>query len=247
MVKNKNQNQNLIIMKKTFLILATAMVGTFANAQTGAGSIMLGGNIGYSSTTTSTTITPAPAVPPADVKSSTMNFQIMGGYFIMNGLAVGLGIDYGSTTIPMSGTITAGPIKWDDKTSGFTISLFGRKYMDVTETFKMWGQASLGFGSTTFSSSSIKTVPGPPTTTILSPNPDVKGSTLGINIGPGFTWFPSEKWGFDFALANLISYTSTSSEATAGTVTAKTKVSDIGINISTMTPTLGLFYYIGKK
>ncbi|MDP1725175.1 MAG: outer membrane beta-barrel protein [Bacteroidota bacterium] len=228
-------------MKKTFLILATAMVGTFANAQTGAGSIMLGGNIGYTSTTTSKKITPAPvppAVTPADVKSSTMMFQVIGGYFIMDGLAVGLGVDYGSSTSPNS----SGSFKWDTKTSGFDIILFARKYMDVSDKFKMWGQGAFNYGSMTISDFYVTGTPP-----ALIAIPDQKATLIGFNITPGFTFFPSEKWGIDFALANFIGYNSMSSETTAGPTTTKTTTSDIGININTMTPTLGLFYYIGKN
>ena len=75
--------------------------------------------------------------PLPDVSTSQMGFSATAGYFVIDGLAVGLLLDYSSTTTKMEDTD-------DDKSSSMTFGPMARYYIGETGA---WGQLSYGMGS----------------------------------------------------------------------------------------------------
>ena len=68
---------------------------------------------------------------------------------------------------------------------------------------------------------------------------------IGINITPWLIYFVSPKWGLDFSLNNIVSYNS--STKTLGDGAAKIETTGGGFSVGAgLTPSLGLFYYLGK-
>lgn len=122
-------------MKKIILTFFAAVSLTTGFSQFTKGNILAGGstNIGLnfqtekfksgSNTTTS-------------LKSSSINFQPQGGYFIIDNLAVGAGIDFSSQKFKIDGSSNK------DISSRFIFAPFGRYYFD-----KFYAQASVGLGS----------------------------------------------------------------------------------------------------
>lgn len=118
-------------MKKLFCVLLSLGISlAYVNAQTTAGSIMLGGGITFEST----------SVSGADTNESEFTFSPSAGYFLMDNFAVGLNLTIGSIKEEAGGL--------DEKTSIFGIGPFARYYIFTNnEKFAFYGQASFSIGS----------------------------------------------------------------------------------------------------
>jgi len=246
-------------MKKTLLTIALMACAAVTFAQISKGSIMLGGDVGFQSNgTTTANSTTAPGVTltnPPDGGGSTMNLGINAGYFLMDGMAVGLNFGYNSTSTKESFQYTdpsnnQQSLTWNNTTSLITIGLFARKYMMITEKFYFYG--GIGFNYMTGTNSSSDANTSPPNSSskpALVANPDEKISGWNIAIAPGLAYFPSPAWGIHFGLNNIISYSSQVSQMDqpVGSYTATQKVTTSGLNLGVgLTPTLGIAYFFGK-
>lgn len=111
------------------------------------------------------------ATKTGDVKTSEMTFAPIAGYFITENIAVG------GQLFVSSGT-TEDDIDNKSKTSGIGINAIGRYYLTPANRFSMYGQASIGF-------SSQKIDP--------DGGEDTKSSGWNIGVGPGFSYFLSDR------------------------------------------------------
>lgn len=242
-------------MKKTVLSLALLAAGVASYAQISQGTIMLGGDIGFksngTSTVNSTTVPNATVTNPPDGSSSSFNLGLQGGYFVTDGMVVGLNVGFGSQTQGQTSNYTflgnPGTLKWDNKMSSFNIGVFARKYMAISDKFYFYGGIGFDYMSGTISSSSPDNSTNPPT---VKANPDGKFSGWDINIAPGLAFFPSPAWGIHFGLNNIIGYSSiktTTVTNVGGNNTATQDVTNSVLSLGVgLTPTLGVAYFIGK-
>ncbi len=235
-------------MKKTItkmFAVAGLVAGTVlsVNAQVSKGSMMFGGSLGANTTMEKTT--KSTAVGASDVKTPSYtdwNFSPTVGYFVADGLAVGLMLNVGSTYV---GTSTNGTAKENVSMSNMGVGLFARKYMEVAEKVYLHGQAGLMYSSGSYTD---RVADG---TDKLKDGAKTTASGMGLNITPGITYFVSPKWGIDFSLNNIIGYTSsttkTENPATGFTAAYTTESTSGSFSIGAgLTPSLGLFYYMGK-
>ncbi|WAC39727.1 outer membrane beta-barrel protein [Pedobacter sp. SL55] len=199
-------------MKKILLSLVAVAALTFgANAQTEKGKIILGGNVGFNSTKVD-------GAQKADV-----NFSVVPsvGYFVGNNFAIGTGVGYDYDK----------SVSTNRQNEAFKVAPFGRYYVNLTDQFKFFGQLSvpLAFGS-------LKAV-------------DANGDTgskfasttsIGVNVAPGFAFFPNKKVGIEFSV-NGLGYEnfSTKLEATG----TKVKSNSFGFEADTFAPKLGVQFY----
>jgi hypothetical protein len=116
-------------MKKLFILGAFLLSGSIAFAQLDQGTIRLGVDLGFSTTSNDAN----------DDKSSTFNIGPDFGYFIADNLEVMAGIDFASSTDEVATVELKG--------SGMNINLGIRKYFAVTGDFAPWAGFGLGFGS----------------------------------------------------------------------------------------------------
>jgi hypothetical protein len=239
-------------MKKTItkmFAVASMVAGTVlsANAQIASGSLMFGGGLGANITTESTTKTTATGLTIPDQKTpgfTDWNFTPTVGYFISDGLAVGLALNISSTNVG-SATTTDGKTTENIASSGLGVALFARKYMEVSDNVYFHTQAGLSYSSGSFTNRV------PDGADKLKDGTKTSFSNIGLNITPGLTYFVSPKWGIDLSLNNILGYnmTTTKTESpAAGLIPATTtETSGGGFSIGAgLTPTLGLFYYMGK-
>ena len=235
-------------MKKTItkmFAVASMVAGTVlsANAQIASGSLMFGGGLGADIKSEGTTkVTGAP-----DLKTpgyTEWNFSPTVGYFLSDGLAVGLSLNLDSrfrnTRSSADGSKTENIMS-----SGLGVALFARKYTEITSGLYMHGQASLAYGSFSYTD---RTFDG---ASALKDGAKGSGTNISIDITPGLTYFVSPKWGIDFSLNNILSYdmTTTKTESPAAGLfpASTTETSGGGFSIGAgLTPTLGLFYYMGN-
>ncbi|SOD14559.1 outer membrane beta-barrel protein [Pedobacter xixiisoli] len=203
-------------MKKLLLSLVAVAALTFgANAQTEKGKIILGGNVGFNSSKVD-------GASKADI-----NFSVVPsvGYFVGNNFAIGTGVGYEYDKTASGTAFERGQLE------AFRVAPFGRYYVNLTEQFKFFGQVSvpLAFGS-------LKSV-------------DANGETgskfasttsIGVNVAPGFAFFPNKKIGIEFSV-NGLGYEnfSTKAEATG----AKVKTNSFGLEANTFAPKLGVQFH----
>lgn len=238
------RNQKLIFnfMKKLFLSIAVLAAGTASYAQIGQGSILLGGSLAFSSTGEQTNKTVAGGVT-TETKTpgfSNWNFSPRVGYFLSDNLAVGLDLGLGQSHVK---TVTNGTA--EEKVSSFNLDLglFARYYMNISDNFYFFGQARVGYRSSSYQDR----MPDPANANTLIDGPEVTSNTFGIGITPGLTYFPSPKWGVDFTLGGIIDFSSTTSksEMPNNGGSAESSGSQFGLGFG-LNPGLGLHYYMGR-
>ncbi len=199
-------------MKKILLSLVAVAALTFgANAQTEKGKIILGGNVSFNSTKVD-------GASKADV-----NFSVVPsvGYFVGNNFAIGTGVGYDYDKSVSEGAQVA----------AFKVAPFGRYYVNLTDQFKFFGQLSvpLAFGTLKDVEANGDTGSKLGTTT-----------SIGINVAPGFAFFPNKKIGIEFSV-NGLGYENFSfkQEGTGN----KVKSNSFGLEADTFAPKLGVQFY----
>lgn len=233
-------------MKKTItkmFAVAGLVAGTVlsVNAQVSKGSMMFGGSLGANITMESTAKTTGAPVAIADVKTpghTNWNFSPTVGYFVADGLAVGLALNVGST-FNKTVTTTDGKTNENVSTSNMGVALFARKYMEVSDKVYLHGQASLIY----FSQSSTDRVADG--LDKLKDGTKTTGTGIGVELTPGITYFVAPKWGIDFSLNNILGYTMTTAKAELSGISSETTGGTFNIGAG-LTPSLGLFYYMGN-
>ena len=127
-------------MKKLITIVSAALLTLSLSAQTEQGTIILegGSDLNWTSQSVSDISVDGTSMDPLpDISTSQMQFSATAGYFVIDGLAVGLLLDYSSTTTKEE--------DMDDVTSSsMTFGPIVRYYIGETGA---WGQLSYGMGS----------------------------------------------------------------------------------------------------
>lgn len=129
------------MIKKIALFAVAALLAVGANAQIEKGKIYVGGKTNLSFT--SMTVTPEyDGESDDDLKMKTQSFEFSPevGYFIMDGLAVGLNLSYETAKAKV------GDGDWSDPAKSMGVAAFGKYYMG-SGNIKPFGMARLGFMS----------------------------------------------------------------------------------------------------
>lgn len=194
-------------MKKVILSAMAVFALSFANAQEdsnggfGQGDIFATGGIGFESSKT------------GDSKTSGFNFSPKAGYFVTENIAVGLGLNIGSSTVDNGAEV---------KTNSFGGEVFGRYYFTPASQFSVFGELGVGFGS---NKTEIEGVPG-----------DSTSKTFGVNAGVGVSYFLNSNWAIEAGWAGL----GFNSDDNGGDGADKTN--DFGLNVDLSSISLGLVY-----
>jgi outer membrane protein len=132
-------------MKRKISLLAGALIIALGlNAQVEQGKILIGGssNLRFSSNTMSSEVV---GVEDSDsqLKTSEFSFEPQVGYFVIDGLAVGIDLSY------ISSKSKWGDMDWSDPSTALGIGLFGKYYVGDTN-IKPFAQANIGFMSISY-------------------------------------------------------------------------------------------------
>lgn len=233
-LKNKNMKKTIIKMLVVTGMVTGAVLSS--NAQISKGSIMLGGSLGANIAMESkTTLGSTSITTPGHTE---WNFSPEVGYFLSDGLVVGLGLNLDSKFM---GEVSSTDGKKTEHImgSGLGVGLMVRKYFEIESNVYFHTQAGFVYSSM---SATDRVVDG---TSALKDGDKITMTGMGINITPGLTYFVSPKWGIDFSLNNILAYNS--STTTIGDGATKVETTGGGLSIGAgLTPTLGLFYYMGN-
>jgi outer membrane protein W len=164
-------------MKKLFVILCATLlsIGVFAQAATEAGTFLLSGATGLDFASQGITGSDpgefwddpnAPAGYDHSQKASNMELKLMGGYFVADGLAVGLSVLYKSESQTSEASFAGYSQSYQETESTMMIAPTVRYYFGESG---VWLQTSYGFGSITESETDEET--GFPTVTYEELNP----------------------------------------------------------------------------
>lgn len=196
---------------KKLICLALLLSASFlyVKAQTVAGTKMLGGGLTYSSE--------KGTYLNEDEKYSSLFFNPSMGYFISDGLAIGINLAIGSSKEEV--------LNNEDKTSTFGIGPFARYYMHTSnENFAFFAQGS-------FLYLSVKDDPA-------GNNNDSNGRAIDFAISPGFAYFFNEHWSMELSFRGIAV---TSSDPNRDVDDDESTTVTFGLN--SLNPSIGVRYY----
>ena len=146
------------------------------NSPTQQGKWLVGASIGFNSGKDET-------AGVEGVKNNTLLFQPAVSYFIKDDLAIGLVLGLASYKQQVAGVD-------NKKTSGLSIAPSVRYYMPIGNRVKFYGQLLVPIGSEK-------------TTLLGGAAVDTKTQTMGVNLIPGFAFFPSQKISLELNLGSI--------------------------------------------
>lgn len=179
-------------MNKLCLLLLFSLVSflfaTKVNAQTDRGSFMIGGELGFSTATSTVTATVNgnSTTSPAS-NASQFNIAPSIGYFFANNFAVGIGVDYTLNLLT----------KEEERrlNSDLLFGPFVRYYVPFGDDKALFFEADFGYGN---SANSTKNNSGA--------NQNILTHVFALGVGPGFTIFSNDAIGIEaLAKYNFIS------------------------------------------
>ncbi len=152
-----------------------------------------------------------------NVKTTEFEFAPAAGYFLSDDFALGLGLTVASLKESTSGTDTK-------KASAFGVDVFGRYYfLELGQRFKTYGQAGVGFAG---SNDKLN---------------DLKSTAIGAGVGLGINYFLTEKLAINFALTDLVSFTSSKPKGGSASTSFDLNVNEFN-NFFGSNATFGLTY-----
>ena len=193
-------------MKKILLSALAVFAFGVANAQEGGfgfskGDVIVEGNL----TVTSETV---PAGGGSTKNTTSYGFAPVGGYFISDKFALGLGLNIESNKSN------------SQEVNTFGVAAFGRYYfLDLGQRFKVYGQGTLGY-------TSYKT---------KYTRNDVKSSAFGFRAGLGVNYFLTNSIAINFAVSDVLSISHNKPESGDGTTRVNLNVNNFSNFFTTST------------
>jgi hypothetical protein len=187
-------------MKKTTILIILFASAFTATSQTSKGSMMIGGSVGFASSKNNTTVTnDGGTVTGTDNKFSNFNISPTFSYFLADGLALGLNINFYSNKSTNSfPTANGSNIKeYIREDKGTSFGLFARKYF-INDDSKFGFYGDIGFGVGPFSDKETRT-PAVGTGFVV----ESKGSSTNVNLGLGVAYFPTKFIGLHAGIGGL--------------------------------------------
>ena len=202
-----------MFMQQKFTVILLLLAASFASyAQTSQGTVALGGGFQFSAYKEQETGT--------DSRYTSFSFSPEAGYFVIDHLMLGLALNVSTQNSEPSGGLHS-------KTNSFGIGPFARYYIFTSnEKFAFMADGRFGFSATKYKPETGN---------------DTKGSTVNFSVSPGFTFFPTQRWGFEFTLG-LLSISSRDPDKDND----NDKQTSFNFGFNSFNAGLGVRYYISK-
>jgi len=218
-------------MKKIMITALCAFGFATANAQYDQGAILLTGGLNFGTSSTKTTIkSQGTTEEEIAFKSTDFSIDLMGGYFVADNLAVGLGFGFGSSSLTFDPDTE---FEETMKTNLITIMPFARYYIPYTNQVAFFGEAALGY-----STGKMKDIFGEEEDVL-----NVSGLSFGIQ--PGFSLMLTDNIAFEMKYG-FLGYVSSTLGVEDGDFSAKQTTSNFGLNFDLSTLRLGLAVILGN-
>ncbi|MBT1708520.1 outer membrane beta-barrel protein [Fulvivirgaceae bacterium PWU5] len=207
-------------MNKILAFCALALSAGYVQAQTTAGRMLIGGNVGYTSQKNESSL--------GDTKVTSFNVNPQFGYFVADHLAVGLYVGYYNQNVNYPDPFT-GDGEFESKYYSTSLLPFVRYYIFTpNEKFAFYAEARTGIGFTRTDYEAV--------------DEKIKGRYFSAQLAPGFSYFFNEKWALDLQLGGISYY---SSNSNIDSDAENKKGSAFNIEAS-LTPALGFRYFMGQ-
>ncbi|WP_400192696.1 hypothetical protein [Hymenobacter sp. B81] len=228
-------------MKTYILPAALLLLAGAAQAQTSAGTIMVGGGLGASSRTYETDF--SSTAPDSEVKVSSFSFSPQVGYFLADNLAVGVFADLNNEKATRPVFDQRGvEYKVEETARRTQVGPFVRYYHMVGDEGKagFYGQLAAGLQKSKDEYDTSR------------PNEYDESTELSggfAAITPGFVFFPTRKFGLELTLGNLGFYSVKGETKTDNPFFQpyKTKESGVDANFGLRNLSIGAFFYLGSN
>lgn len=179
-------------MIKILFILSAVLISVSANAQFKKGDILLGGNLGFSTSTSSDTAT-----------GNSVSVNVTVGKAINESTVFGVNLLYApfwsNYYFGYNGIALDSYLQND-----FGVGVFFRKYKSLGKDFFLFGEAGANFGWTTQSGKDFNDVK------VLT----ASGYSATVNVMPGFAYRVSKKFFLELSIQNLFYAQYSSSKTT---------------------------------
>jgi outer membrane protein len=167
-------------MKKLLALCAFALIAGYGQAQTTAGRMMIGGNLGITKSKSEGFY--------GESKATQLTISSQLGYFVADNIAIGLGVNYYYQKNSAL-DIDIGFVG-DNKFYETSITPFARYYIVTpNDKFAFYAQALVGIGFTKADYYNLED--------------DIKGENYQAQLSPGFTYFFNDAWALDLMLEGL--------------------------------------------
>jgi len=215
-------------MKK--LLLCAALIAGFfsANAQEemtektfgfAEGDVLVEGNFTYDSNSETFSDEDGDIF---EEKTSTFQFNPKVGYFITNKLALGVELSVNSSKEEDTDFIADPNVVTETKEKSFGAGVFARYYfLELGKRFKTYTEFGLGFAS-----GNVETTQSD----VDGPLSDFDTSGFGAGLGLGINYFVTENFAINFALSDVIAYTSVKGENQLEGTSDEFKRNDFGLS-----------------
>lgn len=178
-------------MKKILLLALLAASTSAVHAQSiAAGTISLGGSIGYSRSSSEIEINSGRNPYTAEFTSSRFQFSPAVGYFLADNLALGLNLSYTAERTSQSSGAPGqpGPIDLDPRTS-LRVGPYVQYYKMLSEQFGVLGTLGAGYQRSNIPNNNNSS--------------ETKANGFYTAITPGIIFFPISKFGISASIGNL--------------------------------------------
>lgn len=229
-------------MKKTILSAVLVAAAHLAQAQSiPAGTVSLGGNVGYSRATGNSSYSINGTTYSSETTSSQFSFSPSVGFFVADNLALGINLGYSASRRPYTtSTGTNNQVK-PDPTTTFRLGVYGQYYKMLTEQFGILGTLGVGFqNQRDYNLNNNGNNP-----VIL----EYKSSGYYADLTPGIVFFPIPKLGLTASIGSLsfnrLNYDFPSNAGTAPNG-YENKSSTFGASFGLSQLLFGGTYYFGR-
>ncbi|MDO7850958.1 hypothetical protein [Hymenobacter convexus] len=181
-------------MKKTLLFALLAASTQLGHAQSiAAGTVSLGGSVGYNRSTNKTSSNQGSTTYTQETTTSQFSFTPSVGYFVKDNLAIGINAGYSAYRKPYTSYTPAPAVVRAelDPTTTLRLGAYVQYYKMLTEQFGVLGTLSGGYQSSRdsqYNGSAIQ---------------EFKGSGYYAELTPGIIFFPIPKLGISASIGSL--------------------------------------------
>jgi hypothetical protein len=175
-------------MKKLYLSFSLLFIGLLSQAQISKGTILLGGDFGFgTSSDKSTTDGTTPVIPSTTTKNSQFSLYPSIGKAIKDNLVIGvdLGIGYSSQNSNPS-----------YKENDYGFGVFMRNYKYLGSRFYFFVETTLGFSYSDYTQDDSTTYPN---------HEDSKSYGISLGLSPGLAFSLSRKWQLEAEFPSVLS------------------------------------------
>ncbi|SMC59766.1 outer membrane beta-barrel protein [Pedobacter nyackensis] len=201
-----------------------------AKAQTEKGTIILGGNVSFS--------THKYKIGQNEQKMNYSYASLRSGYFVNNNLAIGLGLIYNHTISKSNANVLDGnKIQSKQTRQSYGLAPFARYYFNISEKFKIFTEVAINgnIGDSKYVFSEDQA---------YAYNPDYKFKGFGVAAKPGLAFFPVKKLAIEFSFP-MLSYQKgfSKSESDEASTSFKENGEEFKIGIDTFKPEIGVYFH----